>query len=51
MNSDYETSAEVGEFAKALVAAQIAMPAAVKDARTARTPHRRPSRERCSSSF
>lgn len=31
--NDYETSEQIGEFAKALVAAQIAMPAAVKDAR------------------
>jgi len=33
MMNDYETSEQIGEFAKALVAAQIAMPAAVKDAR------------------
>lgn len=33
MMSDYETSEQIGEFAKALVAAQTAMKAAVKDAR------------------
>lgn len=36
--SDYETSAEIGDLAKALVGAQMAMPSAVKDAKN---PHLR----------